>query len=74
MFKNNYQGVMQKPVGSGFSAASNAAEVIGRIDLAGKVAIVTGGYSGIGLETVKALASAGAFALASAALSAAKSL
>ncbi len=60
MFKNNYQGVIQRPVGSGFNAASTTVDVIGQIDLAGKIAIVTGGYSGIGLETVKALASAGA--------------
>lgn len=47
-------------MGSGFNAASTANDVIHGIDLAGKIAIVTGGYAGIGLETVKALASAGA--------------
>lgn len=50
----------QKPIGSGFHAKSTAKEVIQGIDLRGKNAIVTGGYSGIGLETVRALASAGA--------------
>jgi NAD(P)-dependent dehydrogenase (short-subunit alcohol dehydrogenase family) len=50
----------QKPIGSGFGAASTAAEVIKRIDLSGKIAIVTGGYSGIGVETARALRSAGA--------------
>jgi NAD(P)-dependent dehydrogenase (short-subunit alcohol dehydrogenase family) len=50
----------QKPIGSGFHAKSTAKEVIQGIDLKGKNAIVTGGYSGIGLETVRALASAGA--------------
>ncbi|MFN7054467.1 oxidoreductase [Hyphomonas sp.] len=50
----------QVPVGSGFHAKSTAAEVVAGIDLSGKAAIVTGGYSGIGLETVRALASAGA--------------
>ncbi|MBI1400504.1 oxidoreductase [Hyphomonas sp.] len=50
----------QNPVGSGFPAKSTAAEVVRGIDLSGKNAIVTGGYSGIGLETVRALASAGA--------------
>lgn len=50
----------QSPLGSGFGAASTAAEVIDGIDLAGKIAIVTGGYSGIGVETVRALRSAGA--------------
>ena len=50
----------QKPVGSGFHAKSTAQEVLEGIDLSGKNAIVTGGYSGIGLETVRALAGAGA--------------
>jgi NAD(P)-dependent dehydrogenase (short-subunit alcohol dehydrogenase family) len=51
---------LQKPIGSGFNAASTAAEVISGIDLSGKIAIVTGGYSGIGVETARALRSAGA--------------
>ncbi|HXB09275.1 MAG TPA: oxidoreductase [Puia sp.] len=50
----------QEPIGSGFGAASTAAEVIRGIDLSGKTAIVTGGYAGIGLETVRVLADAGA--------------
>ncbi|MDT7658361.1 MAG: hypothetical protein QOF38_3076, partial [Pseudonocardiales bacterium] len=32
----------QEPIGSGYGAASTAAEVIDGIDLTGKVAIVTG--------------------------------
>src|SRR4051812_42549709 len=50
----------QEPIGSGFGFRSTAAEVIDGIDLAGRLAIVTGGYSGIGMETVKALVGAGA--------------
>jgi NAD(P)-dependent dehydrogenase (short-subunit alcohol dehydrogenase family) len=57
---NNYYGALQQPIGSGFDAASTAMEVIQGIDLSGKTAIVTGGYSGIGLEAVKALVAAGA--------------
>jgi NAD(P)-dependent dehydrogenase (short-subunit alcohol dehydrogenase family) len=51
---------LQKPIGSGFGAASTAGDVIKGIDLSGKIAIVTGGYSGIGVETARAIRSAGA--------------
>lgn len=60
MKKNNYQGALQIPIDSGFDAISTASDVIRGIDLSGKNAVVTGGYAGIGLETVKALVSAGA--------------
>ncbi|WP_216900144.1 SDR family NAD(P)-dependent oxidoreductase [Nocardia alni] len=50
----------QHKIGSGFGATSTAAEVVAGIDLTGKLAIVTGGYSGLGLETTRALTSAGA--------------
>lgn len=51
---------LQHPLDSGFTAASTAAEVIAGIDLAGRTAMVTGGYSGLGLETVRVLLAAGA--------------
>lgn len=43
-----------------FGFASTADEVIAGVDLTGKRAIVTGGASGIGIETARALASVGA--------------
>lgn len=43
-----------------FGAQSTAAEVIAGTDLTGRRAIVTGGASGIGVETARALAGAGA--------------
>ncbi|HEX5406740.1 MAG TPA: SDR family NAD(P)-dependent oxidoreductase [Pseudonocardiaceae bacterium] len=48
------------PITTQFTARSTAAEVIEGIDLAGRRAIVTGGASGIGVETARALAGAGA--------------
>jgi NAD(P)-dependent dehydrogenase (short-subunit alcohol dehydrogenase family) len=50
----------QAPIGSGFGAASTAAEVIAGRDLTNKTVVVTGGYSGIGIETVRAFRSVGA--------------
>jgi NAD(P)-dependent dehydrogenase (short-subunit alcohol dehydrogenase family) len=60
MRQNNYQGALQQPLGSGFNAASTTTDVIKGIDLKGKIVIVTGGNAGIGLETTKTLAAAGA--------------
>ncbi|MFJ8912094.1 SDR family NAD(P)-dependent oxidoreductase [Amycolatopsis sp. NPDC102389] len=50
----------QHKIGFGFGARSTAGEVLDGIDLSGKLALVTGGYSGLGLETTRALANAGA--------------
>jgi NAD(P)-dependent dehydrogenase (short-subunit alcohol dehydrogenase family) len=55
-----FMSTPQAPIGSGFGASSTAAEVIAGRDLTGQTAIVTGGYSGIGVETVRAFRSAGA--------------
>ncbi len=50
----------QTPVDSPFDRKSTAKEVVAGQDLSGKTMIVTGGYSGVGLETTRALAEAGA--------------
>ena len=50
----------QQPLGTGFTAFSTASDVMAGIDLTGKTAIVTGGHSGLGLETTRALSQAGA--------------
>lgn len=51
----------QHPIGTGFTAASTADEVLAGIDLSGKNVIVTGGHAGLGLETTRALSKAGAY-------------
>ena len=50
----------QAPIGSGFGFSSTADDVLEGIDLTGRLALVTGGYSGIGTETTRALVRAGA--------------
>src|SRR5688572_5952284 len=58
-----HPGLMATPqhrIQSGFGYRSTAAEVLEGVDLSGRLAIVTGGYSDLGLETTRALAGAGA--------------
>jgi NAD(P)-dependent dehydrogenase (short-subunit alcohol dehydrogenase family) len=55
-----YVPTPQTPVGSGLGATSTADDVLAGTDLSGRLAVVTGGYSGIGLETTRALVRAGA--------------
>lgn len=50
----------QQHIGSDFDTDSTVDDVLSGIDLTGKHALVTGGYSGIGLVTTRALAAAGA--------------
>ena len=50
----------QHNIATGYGARSTAREALQGIDLTGRLAIVTGGYSGLGLETTRALAGAGA--------------
>ncbi len=59
MSRVEYQQSRQEPIGSGYGHDRRAAEVVDGMDLAGCAAIVTGGYSGLGLETVRALVGAG---------------
>lgn len=51
----------QRPIGSSFTAAATADEVLRGIDLSGTNVVVTGGHVGLGLETTRALSRAGAW-------------
>jgi NAD(P)-dependent dehydrogenase (short-subunit alcohol dehydrogenase family) len=50
----------QAPIHSGFGAQTSARQVVDGCRFDGVIAIVTGGYAGIGLETTRALSDAGA--------------
>jgi len=51
---------LQQPLHSGFGQKTEPYEIIKDLDLSNKNIIITGGYSGIGLETTKALKKANA--------------
>ncbi|WP_052850180.1 oxidoreductase [Streptomyces avicenniae] len=50
----------QRPLGSGLGPSTTADEAVAGVDLTGRTALVTGGASGLGVETVRALRAAGA--------------
>lgn len=50
----------QHPLPSGYGPHTTTREVIGDLRLDGTLAIVTGGYAGVGLETTRTLHAAGA--------------
>src|SRR5476651_2477957 len=56
----------QFPIDSGYDAQTTARQALDGADLSGKIAIVTGGASGLGLATTRALVSAGATVIVSA--------
>jgi len=48
---------LQRPTNSGFGQKTEPDEILNNINLDNKNIVITGGYSGIGLETTKALRS-----------------
>lgn len=57
----NAQYVFQFPIGTKFDMNSSAQDVLADINLKNKNVVITGGHSGIGLETTRVLVNAGAF-------------
>lgn len=57
---SNINRTPQQPLRTGYGPRTTAADMIEGVDLRGKIAIVTGGYSGLGLEVTRALTKAGA--------------
>ena len=51
---------LQHPLPSGYSAQTTAEEVMANVDWRDRIAIVTGGHAGLGLETTRVLVQAGA--------------
>lgn len=51
---------LQRPIPSGFDRTTTAEEALSDANLSGRRIMITGGYSGIGLETARVLSAAGA--------------
>lgn len=54
----------QVPIHSGFGPRSEPSEILDGVDFTGKRVVITGGYSGLGLETTRAMVGVGATVVA----------